>query len=193
MRSVAIAAAVFFAPGYSIAQDHGGHVTAPSPAAASSASSMAGYGAEERAAGLREGLGMGLAMPAETNGYPGPLHVVELADELNLAPDQRERMQRLFDDMRANASRLGAQLLAQEAELDALFRGRFANADLLETTARRIGETEAMLKVTHLRAHLATMEILSQAQVALYVELRRSGAGSGRTRPSAPTGDSHRP
>ena len=36
-------------------------------------------------ADLRAGRGMGLALAAELNGYPGPAHVLELADKLDLA------------------------------------------------------------------------------------------------------------
>ena len=35
----------------------------------------------EQIADLRAGRGMGFALPAELNGYPGPLHVIELADQ----------------------------------------------------------------------------------------------------------------
>ncbi len=42
-------------------------------------------------ADLRAGRGMGLALPAELNGYPGPLHVIELADALALTAEQRGR------------------------------------------------------------------------------------------------------
>jgi hypothetical protein len=37
---------------------------------------------------LENGQGWGLAKPAELNGYPGPLHVLELADELQLTEEQ---------------------------------------------------------------------------------------------------------
>ena len=37
---------------------------------------------EQQVADLRAGRGMGLALAAELNGYPGPLHVIELADKL---------------------------------------------------------------------------------------------------------------
>src|SRR6187431_528451 len=36
-------------------------------------------------ADLKAGRGMGLALPAELNGYPGPLHVLELATPLGLS------------------------------------------------------------------------------------------------------------
>src|SRR5919107_1454461 len=34
---------------------------------------------EQQVADLRAGRGMGLALPAELNGYPGPMHVLEHA------------------------------------------------------------------------------------------------------------------
>ncbi len=40
---------------------------------------------------LDEGRGMGTAKPAELNGYPGPMHVLQLAAELELSREQRER------------------------------------------------------------------------------------------------------
>jgi Spy/CpxP family protein refolding chaperone len=181
------------------AQGHDGHdmtnmpAVVPGAPAATSAASTAGYSPEERAAGLREGRGMGLAMPAETNGYPGPRHVLEMADRIGLSADQRARTQSLFETMRSEVQRLGAQLLAQEGELDALFSEHRATPALLEVAARGIGETEAALKVTHLRTHLAMMDILTPDQVTLYVAARRAGVGSGRTRPmaGAPAPTSH--
>lgn len=191
MRKIIFAAAMLAIVPAVHAQDHSGHNMqsmsgmAPAPAAATSAASMAGYSPEERAAGLREGRGMGLAMPAESNGYPGPRHVLELADQIGLSADQRARTQALFDAMRGDAQRLGARLLDQEAELDGLFSGHRATPALLDAAARQIGETEAALKVTHLRTHLAMMDILTPDQVARYVAARQAGGGSGRTRPAA--------
>jgi hypothetical protein len=52
---------------------------------------------------LQAGRGMSLALAAELNGYPGPAHVLELADKLDLSADQRTRVQQLFDSMKAEA------------------------------------------------------------------------------------------
>ena len=62
---------------------------------------------EREVADLRAGRGMGLALAAELNGYPGPLHVLEHADALGLTPEQRGRSQALFDAMKADAVPLG--------------------------------------------------------------------------------------
>src|SRR5690606_19670228 len=58
---------------------------------------------------LQNGRGMGLALAAELNGYPGPRHVLELAEPLELTAEQRAEAQRLFDAMQAEAIVLGEQ------------------------------------------------------------------------------------
>ena len=52
---------------------------------------------EQQVNELGAGRGMGLALAAELNGYPGPSHVLELADKLELSADQRAKVQRLFE------------------------------------------------------------------------------------------------
>jgi hypothetical protein len=56
---------------------------------------------------LRNGRGMGLALAAELNGYPGPRHVLDLAGQLDLTAEQRAEAQRLLDEMQAQAIVLG--------------------------------------------------------------------------------------
>src|SRR6185295_20016721 len=79
---------------------------------------------EQQVSDLSAGRGMGLALAAELNGYPGPSHVLELADKLQLSADQRARIKALFDSMKAEALPLGAKLIAQEADLDRQFATR---------------------------------------------------------------------
>jgi len=49
------------------------------------------------------GKGMGLAKAAELNGYPGPAHVLELAAQLDLTPEQKIKTEVLFKKMEARA------------------------------------------------------------------------------------------
>jgi hypothetical protein len=76
---------------------------------------------QEQIADLRAGRGMGLALAAELNGYPGPLHALEHADALGLSAAQRERTKALFDRMKAEAVPLGERLIEEETALDRLF------------------------------------------------------------------------
>src|SRR5215469_1083860 len=69
---------------------------------------------DQQLADLRAGRGMGLALPAELNGYPGPVHVLELAHQLGLDAEQKARMSELFAEMKAEAVPLGERLISQE-------------------------------------------------------------------------------
>jgi hypothetical protein len=127
---------------------------------------------------LKAGRGMGLALPAELNGYPGPIHVLELSDQLGLTADQKARVQTLFDAMKAEAVPLGAKLLEQEAALDQLFATHAVSADNLKTATEQIGVTQAALRDTHLKYHLQTAQILSAEQMQHYSMLRGYGSGA---------------
>jgi hypothetical protein len=171
-------------PGAAVAQ-HAGH--AGSPYAGFEQRTIKALSAEQ-IADLKNGRGMGLALAAELNGYPGPLHVLELAPQLRLSDEQLARMRALRSAMTAEAVPIGERLIAQEAELDRLFASKTITADSLAATTGAIGETQAALRAAHLRYHLATLEVLTVAQVARYSELR----GYGAAQPPMPHGQHHR-
>src|SRR5215472_7966414 len=91
----------------------------------------------EDVAALLKGEGMGMAKAAELNGYPGPAHVLTLANELKLTERQRQRVHAIFDRMTAAAKPLGAKLVEREQALDGLFATGEITTDRLtaETTA----------------------------------------------------------
>ena len=136
---------------------------------------------------LSAGRGMGLALAAELNGYPGPLHVLELADRIDLSAQQRTRVQELFAAMKAEAVSVGHKLIAQEAELDRLFATRSISHANLAAATTAIAETQGVLRATHLKYHLAMVTLLSPAQVRRYSELRGYAAGG----PARPAGAPH--
>lgn len=118
------------------------------------------------------GKGMGLARAAELNGYPGPAHVLALATELNLTPDQKLRTEALFSSMEARARDLGHALIEQERELDQQFASKAATQESVAVILLHIGELQAKIRGAHLQAHLAQLEILTRSQVAKYQRLR---------------------
>jgi Spy/CpxP family protein refolding chaperone len=134
---------------------------------------------EQQVSDLSSGRGMGLALAAELNGYPGPSHTLELADKLGLSLDQRDRIQALFASMKAEAQPVGARLIAQEAELDKLFASRSITSDNLKATTAAIAATQGELRETHLKYHLRTADILSADQMQRYAELRGYTGGGG--------------
>lgn len=139
-----------------------------------------------RVAGLEAGAGLGYAKAAELNGYPGPAHLLELADRIPLSPDQVEAIGAIRDAMRADAIALGRELIEAEARLDAAFRERRLDQagegrkrlDMLTSAA---GGAEARLRARHLAAHLEAARLLSPEQIAAYAALR-GYAPAGETR-----------
>ena len=130
---------------------------------------------EQQVADLGAGRGMGLALAAELNGYPGPVHVLELVDKLNLSADQRASVQRLFDSMKAEALPLGAKLLEQEADLDKQFATHTVTPDSLKASTAAVAATQGALRETHLKYHLSMVAVLSPGQTQRYAELRGYG------------------
>ena len=136
---------------------------------------------DQQIADLKAGRGMGLALAAELNGHPGPIHVLELADSLDLSDQQRAKMQELLTAMKAEAIPLGERLIAQEADLDKQFANKTITPASLAAATDAIGITQAALRQAHLKYHLSTVEVLTPAQVQRYSELR--GYKTGIERP----------
>ena len=134
---------------------------------------------EQQLSDLKAGRGMGLALAAELNGYPGPSHVLELADKLGLSAAQRTEVQRLFDSMKAETMPLGARLIEQEADLDRQFAQRTVTPESLKASTAAVAATQGDLRETHLKYHLSTAELLNPAQMVKYAELRGYGASGG--------------
>jgi len=127
---------------------------------------------DQQISDLRAGRGMGLALAAELNGYPGPLHVIELASELGLSVEQRQRMEVMFTQMKAEASAIGEQLIAEESALDRMFARKEIDQQNLVVTTNKIGAIQAALRASHLKYHLATVAVLEPEQVRKYAHLR---------------------
>lgn len=123
-------------------------------------------------ADLRAGRGMGLALPAELNRYPGPMHVLELAEPLRLSPEQRRRMEALFEAMRAETRPIGEEVIAAEGALERLFATTRATPASVTEASGAVGAARASLRAAHLRYHLQAREALTAEQISRYGELR---------------------
>jgi len=155
------------------------HEHQPSPYAGQELTAIPALTAQELA-DLREGAGMGFARAAELNHFPGPKHVLELADELALTADQRARVRAILEVMQGRAVALGEQIIEAERILNTRFRHAHIDSTSLRTMTADVARLYGELRATHLQAHLATSAVLSEDQVAAYDRLR---GYAGRERP----------
>ncbi len=122
--------------------------------------------------GYLSGDGMGFAKAAELNHYPGPRHVLDLADQLQLSGEQRKRTQVIFESMKSQAVSLGKQLVEKEQLLDSHFAKGTISAAELEKLVTESSVIHGKLRAVHLRAHLAQRVVLTQDQIRHYAGLR---------------------
>jgi Spy/CpxP family protein refolding chaperone len=122
------------------------------------------------------GQGAGLAKAAELNNYPGPRHVLELAEQLQLSDVQKAQAEKIRADMLSEATRLGPMIVEKERELNHLFAGNKIDGTSLASVVGEIARLQGELRITHLRAHLELRRVLSDAQVKKYDELPGYGS-----------------
>jgi Spy/CpxP family protein refolding chaperone len=179
-----------------IAASHAGTPAAspsPSPYAGEQTRPIKALSASEEE-GLMAGKGMGLARAAELNGYPGPMHVLELAAELELTEQQRVRTEAVYKSMHERARKAGAELIEAERELDDLFASGTAEPNTLHVVLLRVAALQAQVREIHLAAHLEQKAILSPEQVSRYSDLRgySETGGHGKGHPTVHEGhESH--
>jgi len=129
----------------------------------------------EEIAALTNGEGMGMALPAELHGYPGPRHVLELGEMLGLTETQRSEVQAIFDGMQSQAKTLGQEIIGLERELDRRFADGTITDAALTDLLDRIAAARGQLRATHLRAHLRLFSVLTEQQRAHYRQARGYG------------------
>jgi len=155
---------------------HGHGQPSASPYAGEEARAIKSLSAEDIAE-LRRGGGWGLAKAAELNGYPGPMHLLDLKEEVALSPAQVSAVQALFEVMRAEAVAEGQRLIALEEGLEAQFRDRRVSEASLGEAVGAIAESRGRLRFIHLSAHLKTAALLRPEQVERYNALRGYAEG----------------
>ncbi|GAA5521688.1 hypothetical protein LQ318_08035 [Aliifodinibius salicampi] len=130
--------------------------------------------------GYLNGKGMGLSKVAELNQYPGPKHVLELADELELSSKQKEQTQLLFNKMKEKAINIGETYIAKEQALNQMFESGNVSSSTVDSLLVEIGKIKGTLRAAHVNTHIQMIGILTTEQVKKYDELRGYGNGNSR-------------
>ena len=134
---------MLFLPTFAFAQNHSGnHGSAPSLYAGQETRLIKSL-SEDDVEEIARGGGWGLARAAELNGVPGPTHLLELADQIGLTEQQRDDIEVIRAQMRADAITAGERFVAAHQS-----------------------------RLAHLNAHLLTLPLLTDTQVTQYSVLR---------------------
>ena len=131
---------------------------------------------------IATGRGFGMAFAADQNGYPGPLHVLELRERLGLTADQVAKMETLMRDMFDQSRPKSARLLDAKAKLRRLFADGKADDGAVRTAVAEVERARSDVRLVHLLAHLRTRDLLFEQQRRAYHEARW-GAPGGASMP----------
>lgn len=121
---------------------------------------------------LLTGRGAGFAKAAELNGYPGPAHVLEIKEPLQLSDAQLAATQALMTQHRTAARSLGEKVVASERSLDQAFGSHTADEASIRTLTAVVARYQGELRAEHLKTHSAQAALLTSEQIQRYSQLR---------------------
>ena len=124
---------------------------------------------------VRDGRGFGMAFVADQQGYPGPLHVLELKDRLRLSRDQEAKAEGLLAAMYAESRPKSSRLLDAEAKLRRLFAASRPDEAAVRTAVGEVETARADVRLVHLLFHLKMRDALTDEQRRVYQEARWGG------------------
>ena len=127
--------------------------------------------------GTGEAFG-GIAKLAELNGYPGPRHVLDIAQELQLTDRQRMEIELIYQNMSNNAKSIGSAIIAVEQDMDKAFANKTITEENLIALLDKSANLYGQLRFVHLSAHLDTAQIMTTEQIQMYNEMRGYDGGS---------------
>ena len=133
----------------------------------------------DEARGYLAGDGLGMAKAGELNHYPGPKHVLAIADHLRLSDGQKAAVEKVEVTMSVAAIPLGREIVDAEVALDRAFANGSIDEATVTALAERIGDLQGRLRAVHLSAHLATRRLLTAEQISMYDRMRGNDGGAG--------------
>jgi hypothetical protein len=108
------------------------------------------------------------------------MHVLELADKLELTAAQRTQTEKLMTTHKADARERGRKMIDAERALDQLFRLGNATESQLAAAVRVAAAAHGEYRLSHLEKHRRMRGLLTLKQIARYDALR--GYGESRRR-----------
>jgi len=122
--------------------------------------------------GYTEGRAMRFGRAAEKNHNPSPYFLIKYRSQLALFDVQLTPAKTIMDGERAQAAKLGAQLLVDEAKLEKLLAASGSREDEVASLVREMAHLTGEIRLVHLQANLAAKKLLSSDQQVQYEAIR---------------------
>lgn len=122
--------------------------------------------------GLNEGRALRFGRAAEKNQNPAPYFLLKYRSELALFDEQMTPARAIMERERAQASKLGKELLADEAKLEALLATPGSREDEVAALTREIARLEGEIRLVHLQADVAAKKLINSDQQVRYNAIR---------------------
>ena len=122
--------------------------------------------------GYTEGRSLRFGRAAEKNHNPSPYYILKYKSELALFDEQLTPARAILDRERAQASKLGKELLGDESKLEALLSTPGSREDQIAELTREIARLEGEIRLVHLEADVAAKKLLNSSQQVQYDAVR---------------------
>lgn len=126
---------------------------------------------------LLEGRGMGAGRVAMAAGYPGPMHVLRQADELELTDEQRAQTSALRQRVHERSREIGAEIIAAEQRLGEVLASDPVDRDAMRRVLGEIADLHADRRAVHIEAHLDQAVLLDAEQREKMAEMEMPSHG----------------
>lgn len=108
---------------------------------------------------------------AESNLFPAPQTLLQMAEPLGLNEDQRQQIRQLQLALEAETTALARRILVEERRLDRAFAEGNIDAGRVDGQTARIANLQGRLRAVRLRGHLAARDALTPEQLLRFADL----------------------
>ena len=122
--------------------------------------------------GLTEGRALRFGQAAEKNQNPAPYFLLKYRTELALFDEQMTPARAIMERERAQAAKLGKELVDDEAKLESMLATPGSREDDVAALTREIARLEGEIRLVHLQADVATKKLINPDQVVQYNAIR---------------------
>lgn len=119
---------------------------------------------------------------AESNLFPAPQTLLQMAESLSLDEEQRQQIRQLQFSLDTEVTALGRRIATEERRLERAFAEGNVDAGRLDGQTARIAVLQGRLRAVRLRSHLAARDALKPEQLLRFAEMRGFAPGPASAR-----------